>query len=63
MDESIKKVSVSLTDHEIDIVQDLNKLFNLQSFSAAMRMIIREWAQKTQPTSRPCDETTSLPEN
>ena len=32
MDDLIKKVSVSLTNHEIDIVQDLNGSLNLQSF-------------------------------
>ena len=35
--------SVALTDTEITIVEQLNVKWGLNNFSAALRMIVREW--------------------
>lgn len=62
MDDATKRVSAVLTDNDIEIVRDLEGKLGI-SFSAALRIVIREWAQKCQITYRAGAETTSLPEN
>lgn len=50
MAELVRKINVSLTEHEIEIVQDHSALTGINNFSAALRMIIREWVRSQTPS-------------
>ena len=47
MSSFVEKVSVSLTKYDQMIVKDLAQRKGLRAFSAALRMIIREWVELT----------------
>lgn len=49
MSEQIEKLSVSMAPNDIEIVQELAAELGV-SFSAANRIIIREWVKLTKPT-------------
>lgn len=50
MAELVRKLNVSLTEHEIEIVKEHSAITGINNFSAALRMIIRDWNQFRTPS-------------